>query len=295
MPHIFRLQPSLLLGALLVLATATPAAAMGLREAAAVLERQLQLGVATSATQSFQLPLVGSAVVLSGEARLELVDSQLCRRTLELVHNRPFEHRGLRITSINRRSVQDGPCRSFADAMAAQADISARSIAVQIGVETAGSDPIPGERMLVAQPSAALPAVTLPQPAGEPVTLIVREKAIIRDAPHRDGEKLSRADVGTRLQGWRIAGNADWFALDGGLRFISASVVDTSRLRLTVIKPAVLRNAPSSKAGRMASLSVGAERFGRKVPGRTDWFELLDSGSLYPLYIHASVVAEMRP
>lgn len=303
MPHIFWLRCGRPFGVFLAFAVVSSgAAAMGLREAAGALERQLQVGVATSAMQSFQLPLAGSTMVLSGEAKLEVVDSQLCRRTLELVHNQPFEHRGLRITNINRRSVQDGPCRNFADAMAAQADISARSIAVQIGVETAAADPASATQR------GATEATAKPQQpaASEPIMLTVREKAIIRDAPNRDGEKLSRADVGTRMQGWRIPGNVGWFALDGGLRFISSSVVDASDvsastppaqgdtwdLRLTVIKPAVLRNAPSSRGAKMAKLAVGTERRARKLPGKPGWYELMDSDSRYPLYIHASVVAE---
>jgi len=291
----------------LMLAAASPAqAAKSLREAAADLERQLKMAMVTTANQSFSLPLAGSAVALSGEAKVEVIDKQLCRRTLELVHDQPFEHRGLRITNINRRSVQDGPCRNFADAMAAQADISARSIAVQIGIES-GTDPMQA-------PQQAAPQVSTPSapatPAVDPtaVMLTVREKAIIRDAPSRNGEKLSRADAGTRLQGWRIAGNPDWFVLDGGLRFISASVVDASDaaarpspaaaevtgLRLTVIKSAIVRNAPSAKGAKMASLAAGSERRARRVVGSPGWYELLDSDSRYPLFIHESVVAEKR-
>lgn len=310
MSPIFWLRCGRSFGAFLALVAASSAfAAMGLREAAASLEQQLKVGVATSAKQSFRLPLVGSTLVLSGDATLEVIDAQHCRRTVELVYDQPFEHRGLRITNINRRSVQDGPCRNFADAMAAQADISAHSIAVQIGVETAGADSTPGARVPVAQGAATGPAAKVQQSvSAEPIMLTVHEKAIIRDAPNRGGEKLSRADVGMRLQGWRIAGNADWFALDGGLRFISASVVDASdasastapvqgsvrRLRLTVIKPAVLRNTPSSKGQKMAKLAVGVERLARKVPGNPGWYELMDSDSRYPLYIHESVVTEKR-
>jgi hypothetical protein len=288
------------------------AQAVGVREAAVSLERQLSTDSRQSATQSFRLPLDGSSYVLSGEATLEPLDARSCRRTLELVHDKPFERRGLRITSLSRRSVQDGPCHHFADAMAAQAEASARNIAEQIGVAGAQPDLIPGERMLVAQ---AGPATTLreAEPVGEVVTLTVLEKALIRDEPSRHGEKLSRADAGTRLAARRIPGNSDWFVLDGGLRFISASLVDvtvpvsaaatpvigparpgSSRVHLKVTESAVLRNAPSFKGQRVASLAAGVERIARKVQGENGWFELLDSTSRYPLYIHESVVSAIR-
>ncbi len=288
-------------------------AAVGVREAAVGLERQLMAGKATKATEAFRLPLDGTKVVLEGEATLEAIDAKQCRRTLELVHDQPFERRGLRITNLSRRSVAEGPCRNFADAMSAQAQASAKSIAEQIGVNGDGADTTPGERVLVAQVGSA------PRPheasthkaataSGAAVTLTVLEKALIRDAPSRAGEKLSRADAGTRLKAQRIPGNPEWFVLDGGLRFISASVVDVtetatttttapargdnSRVSLKVLERAVLRNQPSFKGQKVASLTAGVERLARKVPGIAGWFELTDSDNSYPLYIHESVVAQ---
>ncbi|MES2886016.1 MAG: hypothetical protein V4709_14515 [Pseudomonadota bacterium] len=278
----------------------------GLREAAVGLERQLN--ASATASQAFSLPLLGSSVVLAGEATLEPIEKNRCRRTLELVHDQPFERRGLRITNLSRRSVQDGPCHNFADAMAAQAEASAKSIAEQIGLAPEGINTAPGARVLVAQvgPAANARLNESAVSVGAAVALTVLEKAIIRDAPHRDGEKLSRADVGTRLKAQRIPGNADWFVLDGGLRFISSSVVDvtetaaiaaapargdTSRIRLKVMERAVLRNAPSFSGRKVASLAAGVERLARKVPGMAGWFELTDSDNSYPLYIHESVVA----
>ncbi len=293
--------------AALLLGSSVVSAAVGVREAAVGLERQLDAGKVTTATQAFRLPLAGTSVVLIGEATLEPLSANRCRRTLELVHDQPFERRGLRITNLSRRSVQDGPCHDIADAMVVQADASARNIAEQIGIATAGSDSIPGQRVLVAQRDTRKPARPPAASGGAGiVTLTVLEKAIIRDAPSRMGEKLSRADAGTRLKGQRIPGNPDWFGLDGGLRFISAAVVDvtdaatasapargdTSRLRLKVMERAVLRNAPSFAGKKVASLAVGVERLARKVPGIAGWFELTDSDSRYPLYIHESVVAE---
>ena len=292
--------------------------AMGVREAAIGLERQMAAGTAPSVSQSFQLPLIGSPVVLAGQARLETLEGSRCRRTLELVHDQPFERKGLRITNLSRRSVQDGPCRDFTTAMVAQADASALNIADQLGLATQGSDSMPGQRMLVAQlgSSAAVnEASTAALEKGAEVVLTVREKAIIRDAPSRSGEKLSRADAGTRLQAQRIPGNSEWFSLDGGLRFISAMVVDASAvagpatataktniasgkrntaIRLQVVESAVLRNKPSFAGQKVASLAAGVERLARKVPDIKGWFELTDSQSLYPLYIHESVVSE-RP
>ena len=280
----------------------------GLREAAVGLERQLMSGAAPSASRAFSLPLLGSGVVLTGEATLEPIENNRCRRTLELVHDQPFERKGLRITNLSRRSVQNGPCHNFADAMAAQAEASAKNIAEQIGLVPGGINTTPGERVLVAQAGpAANTRLNESAPAGAAVVLTVLEKAIIRDTPDKQGEKLSRADVGTRLKAQRIPGNADWFVLDGGLRFICASVVDvtetaaiaaapargdTSRIRLKVRERAVLRNAPSFKGKKVAQLAAGAERLARKVPGMAGWFELTDSESSYPLYIHESVVAQ---
>ena len=280
----------------------------GLRETAVGLERQLMSGTAPSVSRAFSLPLLGSSVVLTGEATLESLENNRCRRTLELVHDQPFERRGLRITNLSRRSVQVGPCHNFADAMAVQAETSAKNIAEQIGLAPEGINTAPGARVLVAQAGPASNArLNETTPTGAAVALTVLEKAIIRDAPNRQGEKLSRADVGTRLKAQRIPGNADWFVLDGGLRFISASVVDvtetaaiaaapargdTSRIRLKVMERAVLRNAPSFKGKKVAQLAAGVERLARKVPGMADWFELTDSESRYPLYLHESVVAQ---
>ncbi len=299
---------AVLLAAALLLVSQAAAATMGVREAASGLERQLHTARGGAASQSFQLPLTGTTVVLAGEARVEALASNRCRRTVELAHNQPFERKGLRITSLSRRSVEEGPCQNFGGALAAQSDASARSIAEQIGVAIGGIDSTPGERVLVAQTGSSQPA-RLHEAAiapGVPVTLTVLEKAIIRDAPERGGEKLSRADAGTQLKAQRIAGNPDWFVLDGGLRFISASVVDVSdaatstapargddsRIRLKVMERAVLRNEPSFKGKKVASLAAGVERLARKVPGMRGWFELTDSDNRYPLYIHESVVDE---
>jgi len=277
-------------------------AAVGVREAAVGLERQLKSGKAATAKEYFRLPLTDSMVVLKGEATLEPIAGKQCRRTVELVHNEPFERRGVRITNISRRSVEEGSCEKLADALSLQAENSAKSIAEQIGIGAVEADTMPGTRVLVSQP--ALPPQQDPSAA---VSLTVLEKALIRDAPAKSGEKLSRADAGTRLKAWRIPGNPDWFALDGGLRFISASVVDvtetasaaaapargdTSRVRLKVMERAVLRNAPSFKGQKVASLAAGVERLARKVPGMVGWFELMDSDNRYPLYIHESVVDE---
>lgn len=312
--------PRVMAGLLLFVASAATAASTavpGVREAAIGLERQFKIDNAAGATQAFRLPLSGSSVVLGGEARLESIPHNRCRRTLELVHDRPFERRGLRITNLSRRSVQEGPCQNFADAMAAQAEASAHSIAEQIGVAEAKPDLIPGERLLVAQAGPGAPklresTVTPPKPVatanrtGAAVSLTVLKKAIIRDAPTTEGEKLSRADAGTRLKAQRLVGNPEWFVLDGGLRFISASVVDVSdaatasapargdqsRVRVKVIERAVVRNAPSFRGQKVASLAAGVERLARKVPGMQGWLQLADSDSRYPLYIHESVVAE---
>lgn len=312
MKHLQASKNGWLKAACLVLLVCCPAvqAAVGVREAAVGLERRLSAGTSPSVTQAFNVPLSGSKVVLAGEATLEPIANNRCRRTLELVHNQPFERRGLRITNLSRRSVEDGPCQNFASAMAAQVDASAKSIAEQIGVATLGVDSMPGQRVLVAQAgnSASLRLnESVAAPAGAAVALTVLEKAIIRDAPNRQGEKLTRADAGMRLKANRIPGNPDWFVLDGGLRFISASVVDvtetaalvaapargdTSRIRLKVMERAVLRNAPSFNGKKVASLAAGVERLARKVPGMKGWFELTDSDNSYPLYIHESVVAE---
>ena len=298
-----------------LLALNQPVHAAGVREVAAGLERQLTAASTPSVTQSFELPLVDSSVVLHGEASLENIGGSRCRRTLELVHDRPFERKGLRIINLSRRSVQDGPCQGFANAMVAQADDSARNIAEQIGLAGQGSDSIPGERVMVAQAGNGKPQMNEPSTtqSGVEVALVVREKAIIRDAPSRGGEKLSRADAGTRLKAQRIPGNNEWFALDGGLRFISATVVDASdvvvakaapshaeasmaskiaAVRVKVVESAVVRNKPSFAGQKVASLKAGVERLARKVPGMAGWFELTDSESRYPLYIHESVVSE---
>lgn len=299
MNHCDRLRRSHRYSAVLALAALSFAAeaGVGVREAAVSLERQLQGHSEASPKQAFRLPLLGSSVVLSGVATLEPIDASHCRRTVELVHDQPFEHNGLRITNLSRRSVQEGPCHSFAEAMAAQADVSAKSIAEQIGLASAGTDSTPGTRVQV---SATTP---LPR-APTALAITVLEKAIIRDAPNRQGEKLSRADAGTQLKAWRIPGNPDWFALDGGLRFISAAVVDvsdaatvsapargdTSRVRLRVMERAVLRSTPSFAGKKVASIAAGVERFARKAPGIAGWFELMDSDNSGPLYIHESVV-----
>ena len=277
MNRILRPQGLQLIVGAALLSVASMAQAIGVREAAVSLERQLQAGSAGRATQAFLLPLADSTVVLEGEATLETLGGSRCRRTLDLVHGRPFERRGLRITSLSRRTVEEGACQNFADAMTAQAQVIARSIADQIGLGATQADAMPGQRVLVAQLGSSRPAE--PRSAGAAVALTVLEKAIIRDAPGREGEKLSRADAGTRLKAHRIPGNPDWFVLDGGLRFISASVVDvsdtasvaapargdTSRIRLKVVERAVLRNAPSFKGQKVASLAAGVERLARKA------------------------------
>ncbi len=305
MDHFCGLRRSLLISTVVALGAISFAAqaVVGVREAAVSLERQLQSGKGTSVTQAVRLPLLGSSVVLGGAVTLEAIDASHCRRTLELVYDQAFERNGLRITNLSRRSVQMGPCHDFAEALTLQANASAQSIAEQIGVTNADIDPTPAVRVQLAA-SGAAPLREATRSAV--VALTVLERAFIRDAPNREGEKLSRADQGTQLKASRIAGNPDWFVLDGGLRFISASVVDvsdaatvaapargdTSRVRLKVMERAVLRNAPSFKGKKMASLAAGVERLARKVPGFTGWFELADSHSSTPLYIHESVVAE---
>jgi hypothetical protein len=134
---------------------------------------------------------------------------------------------------------------------------------------------------------------------------------VIRDTPSTDGEKLSRAPAGTQLKGQRTAPGSDWYALDGGMRFINASLVNEAPLTskpppsphpqqekgvitLRVTEKAVLRDKPSFKSAKVAQLAAGTQRKAKAVASAKGWYQLLDTHNHRTLYIHESVVQPSR-
>lgn len=178
------------------------------------------LRVALSAEEE----VIGSAEVQSlGDAR--------CRSIIELVYSRPYEQRGVLITGLKRRSVQEGSCARLAAFMTQQAEREAAAIRTQ--VHAAAVPPAKPQPVLARKPDALRLA---PPPA--PVTaatalatyqLTVLKRAVIRGEPSFSGERRAMLPAGQVRLGRLVPGREGWYEIldlaNGRPAYIHESVV----------------------------------------------------------------------
>lgn len=194
---------------------------------------------------------------VSGSAEVQALGDARCRSVIELVYDRPYEQRGVLITGVKRRSVQEGSCARLAALVTQQAQREAAVIEAQVraAARPALATPVANHPALaaVAKPVAVKPAV-------------VNKPAVVKPEP---------------------------------VKLAAAGIASTPRAQpsyqLTVLKRAVLRDAPSFKAAPSAMVPAGQVRLGRLVPQHLGWYEVLDLASGKSAYIHESVVAQGPP
>lgn len=176
---------------------------------------------------------------VSGSAEVQALGDARCRSIIELVYDRPYEQRGVLITGVKRRSVQEGSCARLAALVTQQAQREAAVIEAQVRA--------------AARPVLATPVVVQPAVVSKPAPV-----------------KLAAAGIATTPRA-------------------------QPSYQLTVLKRAVLRDAPTFKAAPSAMVPAGQVRLGRLVPQHLGWYEVLDLASGKPAYIHESVVAQGPP
>jgi len=182
---------------------------------------------------------LSSSEELKGSAEVQALGDARCRSIIELVYDRPYEQRGVLITGLKRRSVQEGACARLAAFMTQQAQREAAAIQAQVhAARLPAAEPAPVERV----------AARTPDP-------------IAKRAP--------AATLGT-----------------------ATAAISQARYQLTILRRAVVRDAPSFDGVRSALLAAGQVRQGRLVPGRAGWYEILDLTNGQRAFIHESVVAQ---
>lgn len=197
---------------------------------------------------------------VNGSAEVQALGDARCRSVIELVYDRPYEQRGVLITGLKRRSVQEGACARLAALVTQQAQHEAAAIEAQV---RAAVRPAVAALVPAAATSAMRPAV-----AAKPAARIPTEKPVSVKAT----EPLRLANAG-----------------------IAATPRAQPSYQLTVLKRAVLREAPSFKGTPSALVPAGQVRLGRLVPEHLGWYEVLDLASGKAAYIHESVVAQGPP
>lgn len=189
---------------------------------------------------------------VSGSAEVQALGDARCRSIIELVYDRPYEQRGVLITGVKRRSVQEGSCARLAALVTQQAQREAAVIEAQVRA--------------AARPVLATPVVNRPAAAAVARPVVVQPAVVSKPAP----VKLAAAGIATTPRA-------------------------QPSYQLTVLKRAVLRDAPTFKAAPSAMVPAGQVRLGRLVPQHLGWYEVLDLASGKPAYIHESVVAQGPP
>lgn len=197
---------------------------------------------------------------VNGSAEVQALGDARCRSVIELVYDRPYEQRGVLITGLKRRSVQEGACARLAALVTQQAEREAAAIEAQVraAARPAVAALVPATVAAVAQPAVSkLPAAKPPA---------------AQAAARKPSETVRLANAG-----------------------VAATPLAQASYQLTVLKRAVLRDAPSFKAAPSAMVPAGQVRLGRLVPQHLGWYEVLDLASGKSAYIHESVVAQGPP
>ena len=177
---------------------------------------------------------LASGSELTGQAEVQGLGESRCRSTVELVYAKPYEHRGVRITGLRRRSVQEGACAALARFVTEQVQREAATIETQ--VKTAAS--------LAAAPAVAQPAVArrpdtlLSAPARKPAPaavsqasyqLTVLQRAVVRSSPSFSAGRRALLPAGQVRLGRLVPGREGWYEIldlgSSGPAYIHESVV----------------------------------------------------------------------
>ncbi|MDP3856906.1 MAG: hypothetical protein Q8Q73_03995 [Stagnimonas sp.] len=171
---------------------------------------------------------------VSGSAEVQALGDARCRSIIELVYDRPYEQRGVLITGLKRRSVQEGACARLAAFMTEQAQREAAAIQAQ--VQAAGT---PAAPVAKAQPVLARRAETS-RPAPPRVVsataqslasyqLTVLRRAVVRDSPSFNGVRRAMLPAGQIRLGRMVPGREGWYEIldlaNGLPAYIHESVV----------------------------------------------------------------------
>lgn len=215
--------------------TLAPAAAVdSLPKVAAGLQADASGGRFGTA-RPLRLVLAGGSE-LTGQAEVQDLGEARCRSTVELVYAHPYEHRGVLITGVKRRSVQEGACATLARFMTEQVQREAASIETQV---KAAAD-------LAAAPAVAQPAVarrpetllSIPPAARKPAPLAsaqasyqltVLQRAVVRGSPSFQGNRRALLPAGQVRLGRLVPGREGWYEIldlgSPGPAYIHESVV----------------------------------------------------------------------
>ena len=182
------------------------------------------LRVALSASEE----VVGSAEVQAlGDAR--------CRSIIELVYDRPYEQRGVLITGLKRRSVQEGACARLAAFMTEQAQREAAAIQAQLQAAAAPPAPVAKAQPVLARRAETSRPATPPRVASATAQslasyqLTVLRRAVVRDSPSFNGVRRAMLPAGQIRLGRMVPGREGWYEIldlaNGLPAYIHESVV----------------------------------------------------------------------
>ncbi|TAJ53400.1 MAG: hypothetical protein EPN60_09455 [Nevskiaceae bacterium] len=183
---------------------------------------------------------------VSGSAEVQALGDARCRSVIELVYDRPYEQRGVLITGVKRRSVQEGACARLAALVTEQAQREAAAIEAQV---RAAARPavasVAVNRATVAaspRPATGKPAVIKPEPvklaaagiASKPraqpsYQLTVLKRAVLRDEPSFKGAPSAMVPAGQVRLGRLVPQHLGWYEVldlaSGKAAYIHESMV----------------------------------------------------------------------
>lgn len=180
---------------------------------------------------------LASGTEVTGQAEVEGLGEARCRSTVELVYAQPYEHRGVLITGLKRRSVQEGACAALARFVTEQVQREAASIEGQVksaaglAASPAVAQPAVARRpetLLAAPPAVARkPAPSMVAQASYQLTVL--QRAVVRGSPSFDGNRRALLPAGQVRLGRLVPGREGWYEIldlgSPGPAYIHESVV----------------------------------------------------------------------
>lgn len=183
---------------------------------------------------------LSSSEELTGSAEVQALGDARCRSIIELVYDRPYEQRGVLITGLKRRSVQEGACARLAAFMTEQAQREAAAIQAQVyAASLPAAVPAKAQPAVVAKPAPLAPAIQRAAPPTRSATaaalsqasyqLTVLRRAVVRDSPSFGGGRRALLPAGQVRLGRLVPGREGWYEIldlaNGQPAFIHESVV----------------------------------------------------------------------
>lgn len=181
--------------------------------------------------------VLASGSELTGQAVVQGLADARCRSTVELVYAQPYEHRGVLITGLKRRSVQEGACAGLARFMTEQVQREAASIESQVKTAASlASAPAVAQPVVARRPETLLsaPAAAARKPSPSAVSqasyqLTVLQRAVVRASPSFEGVRRALLPAGQVRLGRLVPGREGWYEIldlgSSGPAYIHESVV----------------------------------------------------------------------